>query len=106
MRAWKPGDEIPSRGRRFLIGATEWSPRDLNLLDSVCDTLKGDQLDLFILSECKSQSEIEGFVAGIAPVYHSPVVGVWEDGRLMASASGWKRAVDLLAGYGVVTIRT
>ena len=102
MRVWKPGDGIPSRGRRFLIGVTEYSARDLNLLDSVCDTLTGNQLDIFILSQCKSQSEIEDFVTGIGPVYHSPVVGVWEDGRLTAGVSGWN-AVQLLAGYGVVT---
>jgi hypothetical protein len=78
-------------------------PRDLNLLDRVCEALKGNQLDMFILTECKSQSEIEGFVAGVGLVYHSPVVGVWEEGRLTASVSGWKNAVEFLAGYGVVT---
>ena len=67
MRVWKPGDGIPTLGRRFLIGVEPFS-RELNLLDSVCETLKGNQLDMFILSQCKSQSEIEDFVAGIAPV--------------------------------------
>jgi hypothetical protein len=97
MRVWKLEDGIPTRGRRFLIGVTEYSRRDLNLLDGVCGTLKGNQLDMFILSQCKSQSEIEDYVAGIGPVYHSPVVGVWEDGRLTASVSGWKKVVQLLA---------
>jgi hypothetical protein len=100
MRAWKPGDGIPTRGRRFLIGVEPFSS-ELSLLDSVCEALKGDQLDVFTLRECKSQSEIEDFIPGIAPVYQSPVVGIWQDGRLAASGSGWN-AIQLLAGYGVV----
>jgi hypothetical protein len=75
VQVWKPGDGIPTRGRRFLIGVTQYSARDLNLLDSVCETLKGNRLDMFVLSQCNSQSEIEDFVAGIGPVYQSPVVG-------------------------------
>src|SRR5262249_2718711 len=101
VRVWTPEDGIPTRGRRFLIGVTQYSLRDLDLLDSVCETLKGYQLDMFVLSQCKSQSEIEDFIAGIGPMYHSPAVGVWEDGRLIASGSGLK-AIQLLAGYGVV----
>jgi hypothetical protein len=41
-------------------------------------------------------------IAGITPVYQSPVVGVWEDGHLTAREWGWK-AFQLLAAYGVVT---
>jgi hypothetical protein len=101
VRVWNPKDRIPLRGRRFLIGITQYSPRDLNLLDCACEALEGNQLDMFILSQCKSQSEIEDFITGIGPVYHSPVVGVWEDGYLTTSGSGWN-AIQLLAGYGVV----
>jgi hypothetical protein len=99
LRVWKPENGIPSRGRRFLIGVTQYSRPDLELLDAVCDILKGGQLDIFVLSECKSQAEIESFVAGIGPVFQSPVVGIWEDGRLIAKGSGWE-AMQLLAGYG------
>jgi hypothetical protein len=101
VRVWKPGDPIPSHGRRLLIGVTQWSRDDLEVLDAVCEVVKGDQLDMFILGECKSQAEIEDYVPGVGPVFQSPVVGVWEDGILVDKGSGWE-AKQLLARHGVL----
>src|SRR5438128_1682260 len=90
IRIWKQGDAIPSRGRRFLIGFVLWDRLNCEALDAMCESLKGDQLDLFMLDECKSQSDIEGFVPGVSTVFQPPVIGVWEDGRLAAKGWGWE----------------
>jgi hypothetical protein len=100
MRVWGLEDGIPIHGRRLLIGVTQYSRGDLDLLDAIHDALLSDQLDVFMISQCKSQAEIEDFVPGIAPVFQSPVVGVWEDGHLTAKGCGWE-ARQLLARYDV-----
>lgn len=98
LKLWKPGDPIQNRGRRFLIGVTEFNREDLELLDKLRELSETSQLDIFILSECKSQSDVEVYVPGVAMVYQSPVVGIWEDGILTAKASGWeaKQILELL----------
>jgi len=90
MKLWEPGDSIQHRGKRFLIGVAEFSREDLELLDALFELSDGSQLDVFMLSKCKSQSDIERYVPDVGPVYQSPVVGIWEDGILVAKASGWQ----------------
>src|SRR5258707_8256996 len=78
FKTWAIGDGIPADGRRLLIGVAEYSRYDFELLDAVCGSHKFKFLDIFMLSDCKSQSEIEAYIPGVARVFHSPVAGIWE----------------------------
>jgi len=90
LKLWKPGDPIQNRGKRFLVSVAEFSREDLELLDALSELSDRSQLDIFMLSKCKSQSDIELYVPDVGPVDQSPVVGIWEDGVLVAKASGWQ----------------
>jgi hypothetical protein len=77
---------------------------DLGLLDEIDDWLtrrrvgSGATVEAFDTSLVKSQSEWEPWVPGVAPLFQTPVVGRWEDGVLVASASG-KQGRDLAHSY-------
>jgi hypothetical protein len=100
IQLWKPGDGIPASGRRFLIGFVIWNRLDFETLDAMCEGLEGDQIDMFMMDECRSQADFEHFVSGVGPVFQPPIIGVWEDGRLAAKGWGWNGR-QVLAQYGV-----
>ena len=87
--------------RRTLIGvAPGYSRPDLELLDLLNTELgRGSDafglVEVFDVQECSDQSDFERYVPGIAPVFHTPVVGIWENKRLVAKASG-KAGRDLI----------
>ena len=81
----------PGAPDRVVVGIAEYSREDLQLLDSVCAaaSAQGVLLEVFILTECRSQREIEEYVPGVGPVFQSPVAGVWTAGSLRESGSGY-----------------
>jgi hypothetical protein len=100
FRLWSPGDPIPATGDRLLIGVATWSAHDLALLDAVSAALptrsRGLAVDVFTVADCSSPQAFERYVPGIGNVFHTPVVGLWADGRLVETASG-KRGRELIA---------
>ncbi len=75
---------------RIVMGVAEYSGDDLQMLDSVCAAASaiGVVLEVFLITDCKSQAEIEEYVPGVRTVFHSPVVGIWKAGSLTESSSG------------------
>src|SRR5690349_20692737 len=59
FRLWSPGDPIPAKGKRLLIGVATWSGLDMQFLDFLSRCLKGvpDSLtmDVFNVASCPSQ---------------------------------------------------
>jgi hypothetical protein len=45
-------------------------------------------VEVFDVQDCTGQSDFEQYVPGIAPVFQTPVVGIWENGKLIAKGSG------------------
>ena len=96
LHPWRPGDPIPGNGRRVLVGVGSWSGYDLLLLDALADVVRsgktgGDRVDVFqFWQDCSTQEQLDQFIPGmqIQSIFHSPVVGVWEDGMLKQTASG------------------
>ena len=89
LRLWSPGDPVPSEGNRLLIGVATWSPYDMKLLDAVSETRPPHLLvDVFTVTDFVSPGSFEPYVPGIANVFHTPVVGLWFNGRLVEKASG------------------
>jgi len=80
---------MPTHRRRILVGAVESSRYDFEFLDLVSGFDEFEFRDIFMLSDCGSQSEIETYIPGATPVYHSPAIGIWEDGNLVARANGF-----------------
>jgi len=96
LNIWNSGDRIQSSGKRILLGIAHYSREDLELLDLLRELpLEEVQLDIFIVSACKSQSEIEIYIPGIQKVVNTPVVGIWQDGILVDKAIAGK-AIQIL----------
>ena len=93
LRIWKPGDAIPSRGRRVLIGVATYSPLDMKLLDGIVPLLSEAKdaapvVELFNVRDVRSMEDFENFVPEIGPVLQTPVAALWEGGRLVQSDTG------------------
>jgi hypothetical protein len=100
LHLWQPGDPVPSRGRRILLGVASYSLPDLALLDTLNEAhVQGSiwpRLDVFNVLQCQSIQDFERYVPGIGKVFQTPVVGYWEEGLLKERAWG-KAGRDLLA---------
>jgi hypothetical protein len=97
---WAPGDPILQQGRWLLVGVAAWSAHDVPLLDAVSQAIQGRSLALavsvFNVANCMSPRAFEAYIPGIGSVFHTPVVGLWSDGKLVEKASG-KAGRDLVA---------
>jgi hypothetical protein len=71
----------------------------MQLLDAVSQALQGGATGLavsvFNVANCQSADAFEGYVPGVGAVFHTPVVGLWSDGKLLEKASG-KAGRDLV----------
>jgi hypothetical protein len=92
FRLWSPGDPIPTKGKRLLIGVSTWSAHDMKMLDAVSQALPGLSfaltVEVFNVADCSSPAGFERYVSGIGAVFQTPVVGFWSDGQLVDKASG------------------
>jgi hypothetical protein len=53
-------------------------------------------VEVFNVADCHSMEEFERYVPGIGSVYHTPVAGLWSDGKPVEKGTG-KAARDLIA---------
>ena len=87
---WYPGQPFKQTGMRVLVGISTYVPTELRFLDCIAK-VKGHfediHLDVFELSLCQSQEEIDACFPGIGPVFQTPAIGVWEDGQLTQTGS-------------------
>lgn len=92
FRLWSPGNPIPAKGKRVLIGVATWSAYDMKLLDAVSQVLQRSPLDLMVdvfnVADCSSLESFERYMPGIGRVFQTPVVGLWSDGQLVDKATG------------------
>ena len=92
IRFWSPGDSIPVRGQRILIGLAPWSAIDRLLLTPIIqqatDLKSSLAVDVFNVDGL-SEEALEAYIPGMGKVHHTPVVGVWENGTLTQSATGF-----------------
>jgi hypothetical protein len=100
LRLWSPGDPIPRQGQWLLVGVATWSAHDMQLLDAVSQALEGGPTGLavsvFNVANCQSADAFEVYVPGVGSVFHTPVVGLWSEGKLVEKASG-RAGRDLVA---------
>jgi hypothetical protein len=96
LQLWSPGSPIPEEGTWLLIGVATWSLSDMKLLDRVSQANGwAGRVGVFNVAGCSAPSAFEQYIPGIGPVFHTPVVGLWSDGKLKEKASG-KAGRDLV----------
>jgi hypothetical protein len=94
LRLWSPGDPIPDTGTRILIGTATWSGYDMRLLDVIDEALghmngRAPVVEVFNAGSLTRQEAFDDYIPSIGEVLQMPVVGVWQDGRLVEQASGY-----------------
>ncbi len=102
FRLWRPGDPIAAQGSRFLIGVATWSGYDMRLLDVIAEALHQDLhdppiLDVFNTADCRQQQDFHRYIDRLSEIHHTPVAGLWHDGRLDWSGQGYE-AREFIAG--------
>jgi hypothetical protein len=88
---WGREEAVPATGSFLLVGVATWSGYDMKLLDLLEQTPDGpDVIGVFDTNDCRSAEDYEARIPGIGMPYQTPVVGVWQDGELRASGSGYE----------------
>jgi hypothetical protein len=104
LHSWKLGDDIAPTNRRVLVGVAPYSGYDLKLLEALnklpLDPIS-DRIDIFDVLACRTQEDFEKYIPGIGKVYQTPVVGMWEKGRLVQRHSGYNARELLMRLYGI-----
>jgi hypothetical protein len=94
LRLWRPGDPIPSRGTRLLVGIATWSGYDLRLLDVLDELVAQHRANKLVIEVFNTAGllpeELNSYIPGLSSPHHTPFVGVWIDGALQQKASGYE----------------
>src|SRR5687768_8509388 len=74
LRLWSPGDSVPDRGTRLLVGVATWSGYDMRLLDVVAEGVSRDWdkapvVEVFNVADCRDVSDFKKFVPGLRRVH-------------------------------------
>jgi hypothetical protein len=93
IRLWRLEEPFSREGRRMFIGVATYSLPEMQALDALihaasrASTTNGT-IDVFDTAACRSLEDLRQLVPGIGPSFHTPIVGVWENGVLKEKASG------------------
>ena len=101
----EPGDPIPERGTRVLLGVATWSGYDMRLLDVVDkavteSTSAAPKVDVFNMADCKRPGAFQKYIPQLRQVFHSPVAGVWREGSLNWSGQGYEAREQVAHMFG------
>jgi hypothetical protein len=90
LHLWSPGQPIPDRGSRLLVGVATWSGYDLNLLDLIEEApASAVRVDVFDTDALPDLAALEHYIPGVEMAHQTPIVGHWLDGRLVETAVGF-----------------
>lgn len=95
LRLWSPGDPIPSQGVRVLIGVATWSGYDMRLLDVLAAGLarrpaQAPVVEVFNTADCRQLHDFREYIPKLRQVSHTPVVGIWREGKLDEAKEGYE----------------
>jgi hypothetical protein len=84
VNRWNPGEPIPHKGTRFLIGVSPTSLPDQKLLSDLEAALSRSaplttQVDFFNAVDCKTQDELNRYIPQLPQVFQSSayLLGLW-----------------------------
>ena len=85
----------PKVGTFLTIGAATWSKYDMQLLDQIDDQLRNQMhhrltISVFDFDDCENSESFDERIPGIGEVLQSPAVGLWADGKLTQTATGFE----------------
>jgi hypothetical protein len=94
FRLWHPGDPVPERGRRLLLGVATWSGHDMRLMDVLAEGMaRGAAKDLVVelcnTAECQTPRAFRRYIPKLKTLLQTPFAGIWQDGELDWSRQGY-----------------
>ena len=105
LRLWRPDDPIRADGIRFLVGIAVWSVYDMKLLDALDQALsateRSERVDVFDVNDCSTLECLENYVPQIGKIHHTPVVGLWQDGKQINQQSGPVARETIARHFGI-----
>lgn len=110
LNTWHLGDPVLTAGQRVLIGIAAWSAYDLRLLDALSQVRPDkvgaqeriDILDIDAASRASGGWDyFEHMIPGIGQVFHTPLVGIWENSTLTQKGSGAVGRDLIIDRYGL-----
>lgn len=110
MEVWRAGDAWPPTGQQVIwIGVAIWSMYDMELLDLLEATLakesRGEKIYLFDIDSF-GEFDFEKHLPGIGKIFHTPIVGNWNNGVLEDRLSGAKARDWLIDRFGLPPLRS
>jgi hypothetical protein len=102
LKLYLPGSQVPSSRKYALIGIATYSSLELQLLDELEATypqLSGE-VAVFDLMGCSNLCDIRDHLPMFAVVRQTPVVAIWDKGRLIASQTGLRMTREALQSAG------
>lgn len=108
LNYWRPVDKIEKNGTRILVGvAPGWDDLDIKLLDGLDHALSQEMYSdyhiyVFDISMCERMEDLKEYIPNLEKAYHTPVVGVWENGVFQKSMWGYDGRMFLAKLFGFV----
>jgi hypothetical protein len=101
-----PGAPVPDEGEYVILGVASYSPDELQLLDEVeavhHQWAASSKVAVFDLTTCKGMTDMKGYLPPLSVVAQSPVVALWDRGKLIASTTGLHMTRELLRNRGLL----
>ena len=109
MEMWQSGDALPPPGDQVIwLGVAVWSLYDMELLDVLEAKLVQEPLKERIWvfdTDSFDRLDFEKLLPGIGKIFHTPIVGSWNQGVLEERLSGAKAREWLIYRLGLAGYR-
>jgi hypothetical protein len=111
LNKWGLGDSVADASVRILIVIAAWSNYDLRLLDALSETPArrtklDERIDIADIDEIIGPTEnceliMDKIIPEIGTIFHTPIVGIWENGMLVQKGSGAAGRDLIINRYGL-----
>lgn len=99
-----PGSTVPRSGQYVVIGVATYAPEELRLLDDMEAAFpqwgKTSKVAVFDVLDCKNMDDMRRHLAPFMIAKQTPVVALWNNGKLIASQTGLHMTHEVLRGAG------
>jgi hypothetical protein len=94
LRWWSPDRPLPTDSCFLLVGVAVWSGYDMNMLDHLNRVVslganRETPVFIFDADSIAGVDQLESIISDLGMVHHTPIVGYWEDGKLVEKAIGF-----------------
>jgi len=101
-----PSDPVPSAGKYVVLGIATYSPEELQLLDDLEAAHeqweRSSKVVVFDVMACRDMNEMREYVPPFRVVVQTPVVALWDGGKLVESRTGLRMTRELLQNRGLL----